>query len=215
MIELLVKIIAAYLLGSIMGGLVLRFMVGGADIRQEGSGNAGATNALRSRGKGFAAAVAGIDVLKGVIAAGLIPLLVVPGLAPAEVGREWVMALCGIAAVFGHIWPVWHGFRGGKGAATLVGVMAVIAPLVLVPVLLVWVVVLVLTGYVGLATVLAAAAAPVYLLLSGAPLTGMLVTFATVMSLTVVYTHRSNLYRLIKGEEHRFEKAMLFRRRNG
>ncbi|MDQ2070558.1 glycerol-3-phosphate 1-O-acyltransferase PlsY [Natronospira bacteriovora] len=215
MIELLIKVLLAYLVGSVMGGLWLRFMVGGADIRQEGSGNAGATNALRARGKGFAAAVALVDVIKGVLAVALVPMLVIPGLAEAPVATEWVMALCGVAAVFGHVWPIWHGFRGGKGAATLVGVMLVIWPLALLPVLAMWVLILVTTGYVGLATVLAAVVAPVFALLMGEPLSGMLVTFTAAMALTIVYTHRSNLKRLFEGNEHRFEKVMLFRRRHG
>jgi len=215
MIELALKVLLAYLLGSMMGGLLLRPLVGGADIRQEGSGNAGATNALRTRGKGFAGAVAVVDVLKGVVAVTLIPWLPLPGVETGLVDRDWLMALCGVAVVFGHIWPVWHGFRGGKGAATLVGVMAVVAPVALLPILAVWVLVLLLSGYVGLATVLAAAMGPVYALLTGAPLDGMLFTFTLAMFLTVVYTHRGNLTRLVRGEEHRFERVMLLRRRNG
>lgn len=214
MVELGFQVIAAYLVGSVMGGLVLRFLVGGADIRREGSGNAGATNALRTRGKGFAAAVALVDIAKGAAAMALLPMLALPGVEASPVGTEWTRVLCGVAVVFGHIWPIWHGFRGGKGAATLVGTMLVIAPLALLPVLAVWIVCLVLTGFVGLATVLAAVTAPVYAVAIGAPLDGALVTFTAAMSLTIIYTHRSNLIRLARGEEHRFEKAMLWRKRD-
>ncbi|MEA5445210.1 glycerol-3-phosphate 1-O-acyltransferase PlsY [Gammaproteobacteria bacterium AB-CW1] len=215
MLELGLIVLAAYLVGSVMGGLILRPLIGGADIRREGSGNAGATNALRTRGKGFAAAVAVIDVLKGVAAVALIPQLSLLTETAQALDPEWLMALCGVAVVFGHVWPLWHGFRGGKGAATLVGVMIVIAPMALLPILAVWLLVLVFSGYVGLATVLAAAVGPVYMLAIGEPLTGMLVTFTGVMFITIVYTHRSNLKRLARGEEARFEKAMLFRRRHG
>ncbi|MCP1728498.1 glycerol-3-phosphate acyltransferase PlsY [Natronospira proteinivora] len=214
MLELALKVLLAYLLGSMMGGLLLRPVVGGADIRREGSGNAGATNALRTRGKGFAAAVAVVDVLKGVAAVTLVPWLPLPGVEAGAVAGEWLMALCGVAVVFGHIWPIWHGFRGGKGAATLVGVMVVVAPVALLPILGVWVLVLVLSGYVGLATVLAAAMGPVYALATGHAVESMLFTFTLAMFLTVVYTHRGNLTRLVRGEEHRFDRVMVLRRRN-
>lgn len=212
MLDLGLKIVAAYLLGSVMGGLILRSLVGGADIRQEGSGNAGATNALRTRGKGFGAAVALVDVVKGAVAAGLLPLIALPGLEPAtELVGGWVPALCAMAAVFGHIWPIWHGFRGGKGAATLVGTLIVIEPMALLPVFGVWILCLILTGYVGLATVLAAVAAPVYALFVGG-VESILFTFAGVMCLTIIYTHRSNLQRLARGTEARFDSVMLFRK---
>jgi len=214
MLELLIKVLMAYLLGSLMGGLLLKPLVGGADIRREGSGNAGATNALRTRGAGFGVAVAVIDILKGVLAVALIPLLPIPGLESGQVTGEWLMALCGVAVVFGHIWPIWHRFKGGKGAATLVGVMAVIAPMALLPILAVWVLTLILTGYVGLATVLAAVAAPLYALAIGSGLGEMLFTFTLAMALTIAYTHRGNLQRLRRGEEHRFTRVMLFRRRD-
>lgn len=213
MLDLGLKIVAAYLVGSIMGGLVLRSLIGGADIRQEGSGNAGATNALRTRGKGFGVAVALVDVAKGLVAAGLLPLIAIPGVAPAsEIAPGWVPALCAMAAVFGHIWPVWHGFRGGKGAATLVGTLIIIEPMALLPVFGVWILCLLLTGYVGLATVLAGVAAPVYALFIGAGVESVFFTFAAVMCLTIIYTHRSNLQRLTRGTEARFDSVMLFRK---
>src|SRR5690606_2878124 len=126
MTSAMVAIAVSYLLGSIVGSLVLG-RSRGVDIRTQGSGNAGGTNALRTQGKGFAAAVMVIDVGKGVIAAGPV--------AAAAIDSGWnamtLQVLCGAAAVIGHVWPVYFGFRGGKGAATLVGVVGTIAPLAL------------------------------------------------------------------------------------
>ena len=214
MLELVLKIGAAYLLGSVMGALVLGPLMGVPDVRRDGSGNAGATNAARTRGKSFGALVALFDLLKGVVAVALIPMIPMPGLA-ATTDPEWVRVFCGVAVVLGHVWPIWHRFQGGKGAATLVGVFAVVAPLVLVPVLAVWVVTLVLSGYVGLATVLAAVTGPVALLFMGVGPEGAAFTLALVMALTLIYTHRDNLRRLCRGEEHRFERVRIFRRRGG
>ena len=157
LLELGLKTLIAYLLGSIVGALVVG-QFRGVDIRTLGSGNAGGTNALRTQGLAFAAATVFIDVGKGWIAARWLPGLAIPGVAadPA-IARDWLTACCGAAAVAGHIWPMWHGFRGGKGAATLAGVLLALAPVLLVIALAAWFLVAMLTGYVGLATVTAAA----------------------------------------------------------
>lgn len=213
MLELVLKLAAAYLLGSVMGALVLGVLLGVPDVRREGSGNAGATNALRARGKSFGAMVAVFDLLKGVLAVAVIPYLPLPGLA-ANYDPEWIQVFCGVAVVLGHIWPIWHRFQGGKGAATLVGVMAVVEPMLLIPVLAVWVLVLLLSGYVGLATVLAGITGPVALLLAGVGPGGPVFTLALVMALILVYTHRDNLRRLYLGEEHCFERIRILGRRS-
>ena len=194
-------LVAAYLLGSISGSLLLG-RLRGVDIRTQGSGNAGGTNALRTQGWRFALGVVLIDVGKGALAAWLASFV------EPEPGR-WAYAAI-LAAIAGHVWPVFHGFRGGKGAATLVGGLAVAWPLALVPVLAMWVASLVLTGYVGLATVLAA------LVLGGfgawPPLDVVRFAFAVVVAALIVYTHRDNLRRLRAGTESRFERARLFHR---
>ena len=122
-----------------------------------GSGNAGGTNALRTQGAAFALGVVVIDVGKGVIAAGAIPLLDLPfvGIDP-DISRTWLPLCCGVAAVFGHVWPFYHAFQGGKGAATYIGTLVVLNPALILPLLLVWAWVVVLTGFVGLATMTAA-----------------------------------------------------------
>src|SRR6188474_3472851 len=117
--DFILKVILAYLLGSIVGSLVVGRLRGGVDIRKLGSGNAGSTNALRTQGPAFAIWVIIIDVAKGWIAAGLLPALALPGVPPATPEQAaWLPAVCGFAAIIGHVFPVWHGFRGGKGVAT-------------------------------------------------------------------------------------------------
>ena len=209
MLALIIRIILAYLLGSLIGSLIVGRLYGGVDIRKLGSGNAGSTNALRTRGKLFALWVMIIDVGKGVVAAGVLPHLL---LFPAPVDAGWTAALCGAAAVVGHVFPVFFRFRGGKGVATFLGVLLVLAPWALIPALLLWTLVLIFTGYVGLSSILAAWSVPV----SAGITTGFsapLFWFGLAMALFIVYTHRGNIHRLVAGSEHQFRRAMLLRRR--
>jgi len=209
MLELGLKSLLAYLLGSVAGALVLG-QFGGFDIRAEGSGNAGATNALRTRGAPFAAAVLLIDLAKGWIGAALVPALGWPAPDPA-LPREWLAVACAAAVVLGHVWPVWYGFRGGKGAATLLGALAGLCALYVVPVLVVWLAALYLTGYVGLSTMLAAASFPLALGLGWAlgvsypraALLPALASFGVAATLFTAYTHRANISRMLAGREHR------------
>lgn len=213
MLELGTKFLIAYFIGSIMGSLLVGRLRGGIDIRKEGSGNAGGTNALRTQGWPFALAVMVVDIGKGAFAAGVVPGLSLPFVATdPEVSRVWLALCCAGAAVVGHVWPMWHEFRGGKGAATLIGTLTVLAPTLLVPVLLVWAWVLVLFGYVGLATISAAVSAPVYLGLTRLPDDQPLFIYCTVLAVYLVFSHRSNLQRLRAGTENRNTRLMVFRR---
>jgi glycerol-3-phosphate acyltransferase PlsY len=191
---------AAYLLGSISGSLWLG-KLRGVDIRTQGSGNAGGTNALRTQGWAFALGTVLIDIGKGAAAVALMRW------AGGDVPMQMLGALLAVA---GHVWPVFHGFRGGKGAATLVGGLALLWPMALVPLLGVWFLVLLSTGYVGLSTVLAGFALPVWALIDGRD--GAWMGFALVAALLLAWTHRANLQRLRAGNEHRFEKARVFAR---
>jgi glycerol-3-phosphate acyltransferase PlsY len=209
-LELGLKCLFAYFLGSLSGALLLG-RLRGVDIREQGSGNAGGTNALRTQGVLFALGVVVIDVGKGVIAAGWLPQWVIPGVGvDPGVDRAWLAVACGVAAVFGHVWPMWYDFRGGKGAATLGGVLLPLAPWLLVPVLATWLVVVMLSGYVGLGTMVAALAAPVALLVSGRELSWPLLTFLVSMSLFVIWTHRSNIARMRAGTELHARRLWLF-----
>lgn len=212
MLELGIKVLISYLLGSLMGGLLVGRLKGGVDIREMGSGNAGGTNALRTQGVWFALGVVIIDVGKGVLAAGVVPGLDIPfvGIDPA-VSRDWLAVACAAAAVIGHVWPVYHRFRGGKGAATLVGTMIVLAPGVILPMLGIFVGVLVLSGFVGLSTMTATAALPIWLAITRLPDDVPLFAYSVFMAVFIAYCHRSNIDRMRKGIENRNPKVMLFK----
>jgi glycerol-3-phosphate acyltransferase PlsY len=213
MLELAIKFLLSYFLGSIMGSLVVGRIRGGIDIRTLGSGNAGGTNALRTQGAGFAIGVMVIDIGKGVIATAIVPGIDLPVIGESpDVSREWLTLCCAAASVIGHVWPMWHQFRGGKGAATLVGTLIVLAPYLLLPVLAAWVLVLILTGFVGLSTMLAGFTAPVVLALSRLPDDQPVFIYCTVMAMYLVFSHRSNLHRMKAGTETRLARAMIFRR---
>ncbi len=205
MMALALKILLAYLLGSLSGSLVLG-KIKNVDIRTMGSGSAGGTNAFRTQGLLFALGVAVLDIGKGVLAAGWIPALSLAD-AASQISIEQTTLACGFAAVLGHCYPVYHGFRGGKGAATAVGVLIIIEPWLLIPMLSTWLVVLVLSGYVGLATVLAAfSLVPAALYLGNS---NNLLIFSVVIAAFIAFTHRSNLQRLLAGTESRFERIRM------
>lgn len=211
MLELGVKFLISYFIGSFMGAMIVGKLRGGIDIRTMGSGNAGGTNALRTQGTLFALGVVVIDVGKGVIGAGVVPGLEIPFVATdPELSRTWLTLCCGAAAVFGHVWPIYHRFRGGKGAATLVGTFAVVGPQLILPLLLVWAFVVVLSGYVGLATMCAAVTVPIWIAFAHLPAEQPLFIYSAVMAAFVVRWHRTNIQRMREGTEHRNIKLMIF-----
>ncbi len=212
MLELGVKTLLAYFGGALLGSLILGYLRG-VDIRAMGSGNAGATNALRTQGKLFALLVFLIDVGKGLIVVWWLPCAVLPGIGvDPEVSRRWLTLACGFAVVVGHVYPVWFDFRGGKGAATIVGVVAAMDWRLLAPLLGSWLVVVLLTGYVGLATMLAGAAlvvAACFIEPGNRPLVG----FCAALAAFIVFTHRGNIARMLAGNEHRVRRLWLLRPR--
>lgn len=199
-------LLLAYLIGSVSGSLLLG-RLRGVDIRQHGSGNAGGTNALRTQGWKFALGVAAIDIGKGALATWL-------ALRYAPVGQSLSVTAHGYAAaliaVLGHVWPLWHGFRGGKGAATAVGGLLMLWPWSIPVLLLAWLLVLTSTGYVGLATVVAGACLP--LLARWIEAEPPRLAFSLAIALFLVFTHRANLQRLRAGNESRFQRARLLHR---
>jgi glycerol-3-phosphate acyltransferase PlsY len=211
-LELGLKTLLAYLLGAVLGSLVMG-RLRGVDIREQGSGNAGGTNALRTQGWSFALGVVVIDVGKALLAVGLLPGLALPfvGIDPA-VGRDWLAVACAMAVVVGHVYPVWYEFRGGKGAATLIGAVALLAPAALLPVVLVWLACVMLTGFVGLGTMLGTATLPVYFTLVE-PRSPALVIFGLAMAIFIAYTHRENIRRMRAGNENRARRLWLLRPR--
>jgi acyl phosphate:glycerol-3-phosphate acyltransferase len=209
-LELGIKCLLAYFLGAMIGSLLVGRLRGGVDIRNHGSGNAGGTNALRTQGVWFAVWVMLIDVGKGILAVTLVPDLVFPGLVFAPtIDRAWIVVACAACTVVGHVYPVWHDFRGGKGAATLLGVLAGILPAALAPVLAVWFLTVMLTGFVGLGTVLAATAFPVFLLLQHSAPSPPQLLLAIAMAIFVAYTHRGNIRRMLDGSESRAHRLWM------
>jgi glycerol-3-phosphate acyltransferase PlsY len=210
MLELGAKMLISYLVGALLGSLVLGALRG-VDIRSLGSGNAGATNALRTQGKLFGLLVLLVDLGKG---AGVV-LLVPPATLPCVptdplLSREWLTLACGFAVIVGHVYPVWFGFRGGKGVATVVGVVLGIEPRLLPP--LSWLIVVALSGYVGLASMLAGMVL-VIRVYAVAPGNIPLLFFCSMVELFVIYTHRGNIARMRAGNEPRARKLWLFRSR--
>lgn len=207
MLVLALLIVSAYLLGSVSGSLTLG-RLRGVDIRTQGSGNAGGTNAFRTQGAKFALGVVLVDIGKGALAAWL-ALRFEPVDGPLPVRAVAWLAVT--AAAVGHVWPLWHGFRGGKGVGTLLGGVAVLWPIALLPLFLVWVCVLVASGYVGLASIIATACLlPLAMWLRADAPTQV---FAAVAALLVLFTHRANVQRLREGTESRFERVRFWRRR--
>jgi glycerol-3-phosphate acyltransferase PlsY len=216
MIELILKGALAYLLGSVMGSLAIARLTGGVDIRTLGSGNAGATNALRTQGKTIGLAVLAIDVAKGwlataVIAPWTLPTAIVPPdvIAPAA----WCAPLCGIAVMLGHVYPLWYGFRGGKAVATLFGAVLGIKAWLLLPMILTWLAVVIAFGYVSLGSIMGAVALAVAIALTSR--SAPLLAFGVVAVLLILYTHRSNIARMRAGTESRARRLWLFGTRRG
>lgn len=201
MLELGYKVFLSYLAGSLNGALLVGLLYGGVDIRTQGSGNAGGTNALRTQGKLFASLVMIVDIGKGIL-----PVLLLPSLNISFVGidsdlsREWLTYACGGAAIFGHCYPVWFEFHGGKGAATTVGVLAVVCPPALIPASVAWLSTLFIFGYVGLATVVAAFSIPAYVIFIDGESQLNLLIFALIVACFIAFTHRANLRELATGD---------------
>jgi glycerol-3-phosphate acyltransferase PlsY len=187
-------VVAAYLLGSLSFAVLLVRKATGKDIRQEGSGNAGATNVLRAHGKGLALAVAVLDVLKGTAAVLLARAL--------TGGDARVMAAAGLAAVLGHVFPVFYGFRGGKGVATALGAFVALAPWATLASLGLMILVVAATRFVSLGSMLGMAALPLLAgLVFSAP--ASIVAAAAATAVLIVWKHRENIARLSKGQERR------------
>jgi len=194
-LNVILAAVAGYLLGSIPFGLVLSRLAGHGDIRKIGSGNIGATNVLRTGHKGLAALTLILDALKGTAA-------VIIGYWIGAQGGVAILAslLAGLAAFLGHVFPVWLGFRGGKGVATYIGVLLGADWHAAIAFCAIWLLVALLTRYSSLSALIAALATPTGLLAIGDRPTALL---AALMSALLIYKHRTNIRRLAAGEEPR------------
>jgi glycerol-3-phosphate acyltransferase PlsY len=189
-------LLASYFLGAIPTSYILSRLFAGIDLRQHGSGNLGATNLYRVLGWKYAIPAALIDITKGVI-----PVLV---FAPQVSDSQLLALACGVAAIIGHVFSVFVGFKGGKGVATAAGVMLGLAPIALAISAAIWAVVVRLTGYVSLASISAAAVLPIAIYALEDSRTPALVWIAAAIAAGVIILHRRNIHRLIKGTESRF-----------
>jgi glycerol-3-phosphate acyltransferase PlsY len=210
MTEGIINTILSYLLGSVVGGLVVGRLRGGVDIRGMGSGNAGGTNALRTQGKSFAFWVMLIDIGKGWVATRVLAHLNLLGGGHGDQSAAWVGVACGIAVVLGHVYPIWYGFRGGKGVATLVGAVLGLDPWMLIPMLVTWLVAVALFGFVGLASMLGAFALAVAATYGSSGPDVPLLAFGVLSAALITFTHRSNIARMLAGKEPRARRLWLF-----
>jgi glycerol-3-phosphate acyltransferase PlsY len=187
----LLAIASAYLIGSVPFALFLARRWGGGDLRQVGSGNLGAANVVRASGMTAGVVVALLDIAKGAVSVALAERL----------GGEGASALAGVAAIVGHVYPVWLRFRGGKGVATACGAFSLLTPTAMVPVFGIFVVTVWLTRYISLGSVLASVALPPIAYATGSPTPAL--GAAAAACVLIAFRHRSNLLRLRAGTERR------------
>lgn len=197
----LLLIALAYLIGSVPTAVWISKAFFGIDIREYGSGNAGATNTFRVLGAKWGSIVMMVDILKGVIATSLYIMLPYYVRHDVELQRTNLMIGLGLAAVIGHIYPIWAGFKGGKGVATLLGMAFAIQPLVAVCCIGVFLLVLYLTRFVSLSSILAGVSFMVFILFIFNEKETLYRIFAVLVALMVVLTHQKNIGRILKGTE--------------
>ncbi|MCH7753882.1 glycerol-3-phosphate 1-O-acyltransferase PlsY [candidate division KSB1 bacterium] len=207
MFSLVLIILFAYLVGSFPTSIVVGRMTQRIDIREHGSKNAGGTNAFRVLGWKAGLFVAVVDILKGVLATLLIAKIRVD---PLMLDYELVQIIAGTFAVIGHIWTVLAKFKGGKGVATGAGLIIALFPWASLICFIIFAALVLTTRYVSLGSIIATSSLPFVLLtfdrMFGKSVSTSLLTFSILISGLIIFTHRSNIRRLINGTENRFEK---------
>jgi glycerol-3-phosphate acyltransferase PlsY len=199
--------VLAYLLGSIPFGLILMRIFRNEDIRTKGSGNIGATNVIRSGGKGLGAATFLLDAAKGALAV-IAAYMVASRLHLGQPDAQDLAATAALCAIVGHIYNVWLGFKGGKGVATGFGVFLAISPVSALMSLLIFIVIFALSRFVSLASILASIAFATLALIRGyGRLTPFLLAVCVIIPLIVILKHHANIRRLLAGTEYRFGKS--------
>lgn len=196
-------VVIAYLAGAIPSGLWLGRILRGVDVRTMGSGNLGATNVYRSLGPGIGVATLALDVGKGAL-----PVLLLPGSplgAAFPGGAEWCRLACGFAAIAGHVWTVFAGFKGGKGVATTAGVLLALSPVAFAAFLVVFVATVAATRWISLGSMLGSVAFAVALgALAPGGFRSPTFGFGALVAALVIARHRENIARLVAGTERRF-----------
>jgi glycerol-3-phosphate acyltransferase PlsY len=202
MFELALSILVSYLIGSLNSSLILG-KINNYDVREHGSGNAGATNTYRMHGRIHGTIVLCFDCFKGFFAIILAESLILSGLRNPLFDIEIYLYFSALSVVIGHCYPLWFQFKGGKGAATGLGIFLYFEPFLVVPSLLVWMLSLVVFRFVGLATILAFASLPVFVFLFERQSFVNLIFFSLILGLLILFTHRQNINSMLKGTEHR------------
>ena len=196
-IDFILFILLSYLIGSISGSIILG-KIWNIDIRNKGSKSAGGTNALRVVGKTFALLTVLIDISKGILAVYLV----------SEMNNDFLTVLCALTVAVGHILPIFHNFKGGKGVGTLLGVLIYIYPDSIIYILLAWMLTLVFTGYVGLSSIIAAFSLLLYSIILFEKLS--YVGFSASILILILLSHIQNIKRMKTGKENKFTAIMLF-----
>jgi glycerol-3-phosphate acyltransferase PlsY len=207
MVTLVAVLIGSYLLGSVPFGH-LAGRLAGIDIRKAGSGNVGATNVVRVLGKRYGYPVFALDFLKGLWAV-KISMLMAPGRPPEWNSPEIVGILAAMSSILGHLYPPWLKFKGGKGVATSGGALLALTPVATLIGVAIWVIVFWLTRYVSLASITAAVVLPIVILVVSSQDQNKrkpLVYSSACVAAVVIWRHRSNLSRLMRGTEPRFTR---------
>ncbi len=206
-------LLLSYLLGAFPSAVVFGRLFRGVDVRKHGSGNAGGTNAWRVLGWRIGLPVMVVDVAKGALAAAAISRI---PLGPLPVNAETAALLCGLAAVLGHVLPVYTRFRGGKGVAAGAGMLLATAPVPATAAVAVFALTVFVSGRVSLGSVLAALSLPILVVAldgwSAVRASPLLFALTMGLGLFIVVTHRTNLARLVRGEERGFPKLQLWRK---
>ncbi len=216
-LDLILLLLISYVTGSTPTSIIVGKVVKGIDIREHGSGNAGGTNVFRVLGWKPALVVIIVDIFKGWLPTAIYATTLFQDQAIQDIGA--VQILCGFAAVLGHTYTMFAGFKGGKGVGTLGGMLIALFPIAVPLCIIVFAIVLILTGYVSLGSIIASVSLPIILLILpplgfAEPPTLSLLVFSLLIPWFIIFTHRSNLSRLRSGEENRFEKAMIFKKKS-
>ena len=214
--DFIIIIIISYVVGSIPTSIIVAKSIAGIDIRQHGSGNAGMTNVVRVMGWKPGLIVGAVDIIKGWVATAWFPHLLL--INSTEMDISIVQIAAGAAAVLGHTFTIFAGFRGGKGIATLAGMMIALYPIAVAVCIFTFGVTLITCGYVSVSSITASVTLPLVVIML--PLIGFspppqpLMIFSIMVPIFVFLTHRDNISRMSQGNEKRFDKALLFGRKS-
>jgi len=211
--EFITLLILSYLTGSIPTSIIVSRIAKNIDIRDHGSGNAGATNVYRILGWKYALIVLLLDIFKAWLPTAIYATTIFQYISILDIG--FMQILCGSFAVIGHTYPIFARFKGGKGVGPLIGVLLALFPIAFPLCLIVAIAIIVTTGYVSLGSIFAAISLPIFILIL--PVLGIispnlsLVVFSLLVPWFVIYTHRSNISRIRNGTENRFDKALIIK----